>query len=78
MESEISKLEVQASEIERNPNMSLQPLKVSQSVKCIVNLMGDLCTLDIMQSVDALNESCRQFSSSSVSYYFDLFELEYI
>nr|CAI5868864.1 unnamed protein product [Callosobruchus analis] len=33
---------------------SLQSLNVIQSVKYIVNLMGDLCTLDIMQTVEAL------------------------
>ncbi|CAG9769508.1 unnamed protein product [Ceutorhynchus assimilis] len=68
VENEISKLEDQATEMERINNYSgappLQPLKVSQSVKCIVNLMGELCTLDIMQTVEGLNESCKAFSPS--------------
>lgn len=64
-------MEDQATEIERTNSFSvaspLQPSMVLQSVKCIVNLMGDLCTLDIMQSIDSLIEACADFSASSVS-----------
>ncbi|KAJ8935975.1 hypothetical protein NQ314_012542 [Rhamnusium bicolor] len=70
VESEIKKLEEAALQIDRSSNPSvmpaLQPLKVIQSVKCIINLMGDLCTLDIMQTVEALMESCRNFIPSNL------------
>ncbi|XP_066255577.1 phosphatidylinositol 4-phosphate 3-kinase C2 domain-containing subunit alpha isoform X2 [Euwallacea similis] len=72
VESEISKLEDQASEIERTNSYSatapLQPSMVIQSVKCIVNLMGDLCTLDIMQSIETLIDSCMKFTSLNGSF----------
>ncbi|KAL1487744.1 hypothetical protein ABEB36_015580 [Hypothenemus hampei] len=70
IESEINKLEDKAMEVERrgtSPGV-LQPSKVLQTVKCIVNLMGDLCTLDIMQSVDALNESCKETGSNKIGF----------
>ncbi|XP_050296018.1 phosphatidylinositol 4-phosphate 3-kinase C2 domain-containing subunit alpha [Anthonomus grandis grandis] len=67
VESEINKLENTIEEFERmnnyNATPTLQPSKVLQSVKCIVNLMGDLCTLDVMQSVEALIDTCRNISS---------------
>lgn len=71
VESEMKKLEEAALQIDRSSNSSvmppLQPLKVIQSVKCIINLMGDLCTLDIMQTVEALMEFCKNFIPSNVS-----------
>lgn len=71
VESEMKKLEEAALQIDRSSSSSvmppLQPLKVIQSVKCIINLMGDLCTLDIMQTVEALMEFCRNFIPSNVS-----------
>ncbi|KAJ8958339.1 hypothetical protein NQ318_017485 [Aromia moschata] len=70
VENEMQKLEEAALQMGRGSNASvmpsLQPLKVIQSVKCIINLMGDLCTLDIMQTVEALMESCRNFLPSNV------------
>lgn len=67
VESEINKLEEQALELETTNNLAaasiLQPSKVLQSVKYIVNLMSDLCTLDIMQTVEALIDSCRDPTS---------------
>lgn len=67
----MKKLEEAALQIDRSSNSSvmppLQPLKVIQSVKCIINLMGDLCTLDIMQTVEALMDFCRNFIPSNVS-----------
>ncbi|XP_048517557.1 phosphatidylinositol 4-phosphate 3-kinase C2 domain-containing subunit alpha isoform X3 [Dendroctonus ponderosae] len=72
VESEINKLEEQALELETTNNLEaasiLQPSKVLQSVKYIVNLMSDLCTLDIMQTVEALIESCRDPSSIAGSF----------
>ncbi|XP_060523562.1 phosphatidylinositol 4-phosphate 3-kinase C2 domain-containing subunit alpha isoform X2 [Cylas formicarius] len=71
VESEIVKLEEAAAILERSSNISLppplQPLKVIQSIKCIINLMGDLSTLDIMQSVEVLMETCKNFVPSSNS-----------
>ncbi|XP_076252250.1 phosphatidylinositol-4-phosphate 3-kinase catalytic subunit Pi3K68D isoform X2 [Rhynchophorus ferrugineus] len=71
VESEMSKIEEQAEQAERCINPSslphLQPLKVRQSVKCIINLMGDLSTLDLMYSVDALVESCTNYNPNNVS-----------
>nr|CAH7729175.1 unnamed protein product [Callosobruchus chinensis] len=65
VENEIRKLEEAALQIDRNNSPgSLQSLNVIQSVKYIVNLMGDLCTLDIMQTVEALERSCRDFIPS--------------
>ncbi|XP_030748867.1 phosphatidylinositol 4-phosphate 3-kinase C2 domain-containing subunit alpha isoform X3 [Sitophilus oryzae] len=63
LESEMNKIEEQAEQTERSINPTflpqLQPLKVRQSVKCIINLMGDLSTIDIMQSVDELVNLCQ-------------------
>ncbi|KAG5888356.1 hypothetical protein JTB14_020756 [Gonioctena quinquepunctata] len=70
VEKEMKKLEEAALQIDQNstPSVmpSLQPLNVIQSVKYIVNLMGDLCTLDIMLTIEALEESCKKFSSNSL------------
>lgn len=70
VENEIKKLEEAAVQMVRSSNPSLmpalQPLNVIQSVKYLINLMGDLCTLDLMQTVEALENSCRNFASSNV------------
>lgn len=67
----MKKLEEAAVQMVRSSNPSLmpalQPLNVIQSVKYIVNLMGDLCILDLMQTIEALENSCRNFVSSNVS-----------
>lgn len=67
----MKKVEEAALQIDRSSSSSvmpsLQPLNVIQSVKCIINLMGDLCTLDIMQTVEALMEFCTNFIPSNVS-----------
>lgn len=66
----MNKIEEQAELTERSINPSfvphLQPLKVRQSVKYIINLMGDLSTLDLMYSVDALVESCTNHNPNNV------------
>lgn len=71
VENEIRKLEEAAVQMVRSSNPSLmpalQPLNVIQSVKYIVNLMGDLCTLDLIQTVEALEDTCRNFVTSNVS-----------
>lgn len=63
----MKKLEEAASQIENcnNPSAmpSLQPQKVIQSVKCIMNLMGNLCTLDLSQAVEELVQICKVFLS---------------
>ncbi|CAG9823212.1 unnamed protein product [Phaedon cochleariae] len=61
VEKEMRKLEENALQMDRNSNPTLQSLAVIQSVKCIVNLMGNLCTLDIMLTIEALEECCRNF-----------------
>lgn len=67
----MKKLEEAAVQMVRSSNSSLmpalQPLNVIQSVKYIVNLMGDLCTLDLMQTIESLEDSCRNFVTSNVS-----------
>lgn len=69
VENEIRKLEDAALQMETNSNPSVmpavQPLNVIQSVKYLVNLMGDLCTLDIMYTVEALEETCKNFLPSN-------------
>lgn len=71
VENEMKKLEEAAVQMVRSSNSSLmpalQPLNVIQIVKYIVNLMGDLCTLDLIQNVEALEDSCRNFITSNVS-----------
>lgn len=66
----MKKLEEAAVQMVRSSNPSLmpalQPLNVIQSVKYIINLMGDLCTLDLMQTVESLEDSCRNFAASNV------------
>jgi phosphatidylinositol-4-phosphate 3-kinase len=42
---------------------SLQPLKVIQSVKCVIKLMGNLCTLDLSMAVEELQRVCKLFLS---------------
>nr|XP_023021080.1 phosphatidylinositol 4-phosphate 3-kinase C2 domain-containing subunit beta [Leptinotarsa decemlineata] len=70
VEKEMKKLEGAALQMDQSSTPSvmptLQPLNVIQSVKYIVNLMGDLCTLDIMQTIEALEESCRNFPGNSL------------
>ncbi|XP_044761430.1 phosphatidylinositol 4-phosphate 3-kinase C2 domain-containing subunit alpha [Coccinella septempunctata] len=65
LESEIKKLEEQAELIVslNSPKLSdLQPNKVIQSVKYVINLMSSLCTIDIMEAVDCLTQTCNSFS----------------
>lgn len=67
VESEMKKLEDASSQMENCSNStampSLQPLKVIQSVKCIINLMGNLCTLDLTVAVEELQRVCKVFLS---------------
>ncbi|XP_028129846.1 phosphatidylinositol 4-phosphate 3-kinase C2 domain-containing subunit alpha isoform X1 [Diabrotica virgifera virgifera] len=69
VENEMRKLEEASVQVEKNTTPSvmpgIQPLNVIQSVKYIVNLMGDLCTLDIMNTIEALEETCRNFLPSN-------------
>lgn len=62
LESEMKKLEEAAKKVTNKTSpmdMPLtQPQKVTQSVKCVVNLMGNLYTLDIMDSVEELQKVC--------------------
>lgn len=71
VENELKKLEDAALQVETcsNPSElpSLQPLFVIQSLKYVVNLMDDLCTLDIIQIADALEDTCKNFVPSNVS-----------
>lgn len=71
VENETRKVEEAAVQMVRSSNSSvmpaLHPLNVIQSVKCIVNLMGDLCTLDLIQHVEFLEDSCRNFITTNVS-----------
>lgn len=66
----MKKLETAAKEIENidNPTSlpSLQPSGVWQSVKYVVNLMGNLETIDITEALEALRDSCNQFLPNSV------------
>lgn len=72
VENEMKKLEEAAVQMIRSSNPSvmpaLQPLNVIQSIKYIINLMGDLCSLDLIQTVETLENSCRNFVSSNVSF----------
>ncbi|XP_044261895.1 phosphatidylinositol 4-phosphate 3-kinase C2 domain-containing subunit alpha [Tribolium madens] len=58
VENEMRKLEEAALQIEKcNSPLTmpaLQPLKVIQSAKCVINLMGNLSTLDLTSAVDDL------------------------
>jgi phosphatidylinositol-4-phosphate 3-kinase len=67
IESEMKKLNEAAVQIEKcsSPTSmpSLQPLKVIQSVKCVIKLMGNLCTLDLSMAVEELQRVCKLFLS---------------
>ncbi|KAH0818247.1 hypothetical protein GEV33_004544 [Tenebrio molitor] len=67
IESEMKKLKEAAVQIEKcsSPTSmpSLQPLKVIQSVKCVIKLMGNLCTLDLSMAVEELQRVCKLFLS---------------
>lgn len=45
---------------------SLQPSGVIQSVKLVVNLMGNLETIDITEALEALKDSCNQFLPNAI------------
>lgn len=70
VENEIEKLEQAAKQIEQiqNPTQmpALQPTKVIQSVKCVINLMGNLYTLDLMNAVELLYQSGTGFIHNHV------------
>lgn len=72
LESEMKKLEEQASLLDSCTNPSklpdLQPNKVIQSVKYVINLMSSLCTIDIMDAVDGLIQTCGSLGNRSVSF----------
>ncbi|CAH0558612.1 unnamed protein product [Brassicogethes aeneus] len=59
LENEMKKLDIP--EIK-----AIQPQKVIQSVKCIVNLLGNLCTLDVIDSIEELQNICDSKSLESV------------
>ncbi|XP_019865562.1 phosphatidylinositol 4-phosphate 3-kinase C2 domain-containing subunit beta isoform X2 [Aethina tumida] len=69
LESEMKKLEEAAKKVTNKTSpmdMPLtQPQKVTQSVKCVVNLMGNLYTLDIMDSVEELQKVCSNSMASN-------------
>ncbi|KAL3279433.1 hypothetical protein HHI36_016944 [Cryptolaemus montrouzieri] len=67
LESEIKKLEEQAELVESSNNhlkvSDLQPNKVIQSVKYVMNLMSSLCTVEVMEAVETLIQTCNAFIS---------------
>ncbi|KAI4457618.1 phosphatidylinositol kinase [Holotrichia oblita] len=70
LEKEMMKLEKAAEQIDKidSPTTlpSLQPSGVIQSVKLVVNLMGNLETIDITEALDALKDSCNQFLPNAI------------
>ncbi|KAK9759167.1 Phosphoinositide 3-kinase family, accessory domain (PIK domain) [Popillia japonica] len=70
LEKEMMKLEKAAEQIDKidSPTSlpSLQPSGVIQSVKLVVNLMGNLETIDITEALEALKDSCNQFLPNAI------------
>ncbi|KAK9879212.1 hypothetical protein WA026_004058 [Henosepilachna vigintioctopunctata] len=70
LENEIKKLIEQAELMDSCSNSlkapDLQPNKVVQSVKYVVNLMNSLYTIDIMEAVDSLIQTCNSFGNRGV------------
>ncbi|XP_064214165.1 phosphatidylinositol 4-phosphate 3-kinase C2 domain-containing subunit alpha isoform X1 [Tribolium castaneum] len=67
VENEMKKLEDAALQMQKCNNPvtmpALQPLKVIQSAKCVINLMGNLATLDLTSAVDDLQRITTNFQT---------------
>ncbi|KRT80159.1 C2 domain containing protein [Oryctes borbonicus] len=70
LEKEMMKLEKAAEQIDKIDSPTslpcLQPSGVIQSVKLVVNLMGNLETIDITEALEALKDSCNQFLPNAI------------
>ncbi|XP_071051233.1 phosphatidylinositol 4-phosphate 3-kinase C2 domain-containing subunit beta [Onthophagus taurus] len=71
LENEMKKLETAAEHIDKTDTPSslpsLQPSGVIQSVKLVVNLMGNLETIDITEALEALRDRCNQFLPTTLN-----------